>query len=60
MRLILFVLVVLTGVAWVADKLVCSRRQRLSAAVAALAEFDARRAGLQGRYGGGGDVDAAR
>ncbi|MEE2978239.1 MAG: signal peptidase I, partial [Pseudomonadota bacterium] len=38
--LILFVLVVLTGIAWVADKLVF-QRQRQAAAAAALAEFDA-------------------
>ncbi|CAJ0688208.1 signal peptidase I [Ralstonia sp. L16] len=56
--LILFVLVVLTGIAWVADKLVF-QRQRQAAAAAALAEFDAR-AQVQAQYGGGGDIGAAR
>jgi len=56
--LILFVLVVLTGIAWVADKLVF-QRQRQAAAATALAEFDAR-AQVQGQYGGGGDIGAAR
>jgi len=56
--LILFVLVVLTGIAWVADKLVF-QRQRQTAAAAALAEFDAR-AQVQAQYGGGGDIGAAR
>ncbi|HWV07677.1 MULTISPECIES: signal peptidase I [unclassified Ralstonia] len=56
--LILFVLVVLTGIAWVADKLVF-QRQRQVAAAAALAEFDAR-AQVQAQYGGGGDIGAAR
>ncbi|CAJ0716130.1 Signal peptidase I [Ralstonia edaphis] len=56
--LILFVLVVLTGIAWVADKLVF-QRQRQAAAAAALAEFDAR-AQAQAQYGGGGDIGAAR
>ncbi|MDR3098451.1 MAG: signal peptidase I, partial [Paraburkholderia sp.] len=37
--LILFVLVVVTGIAWVADKLVFMPRRRL-AADAAVAEFD--------------------
>lgn len=45
--LILFVLVVITGIAWVADKLVFQRQRRVSAQ-AALAEFDARRGALQG------------
>ena len=56
--LILFVLVVLTGIAWVADKLVF-QRQRQAAAASALAEFDAR-AQVQAQYGGGGDIGAAR
>ena len=56
--LILFVLVVLTGIAWVADKLVF-QRQRQAAAASALAEFDAR-AQLQAQYGGGADIGAAR
>ena len=56
--LILFVLVVLTGIAWVANKLVF-QRQRQAAAVSALAEFDAR-AHVQAQYGGGGDIGAAR
>ena len=56
--LILFVLVVLTGIAWVADKLVF-QRQRQAAATSALAEFDAR-AQVQAQYGGGGDIGAAR
>lgn len=56
--LILFVLVVITGIAWVADKLVF-QRQRQAAASAALAEFDAR-AQVQAQYGGGGDIGAAR
>lgn len=56
--LILFVLVILTGIAWVADKLVF-QRQRQAAAASALAEFDAR-AQVQAQYGGGGDIGAAR
>jgi signal peptidase I len=56
--LILFVLVVLTGIAWVADKLVF-QRQRQAEAASALAEFDAR-AQVQAQYGGGGDIGAAR
>ncbi|WP_059415482.1 signal peptidase I [Cupriavidus basilensis] len=56
--LILFVLVVITGIAWVADKLVFEKQRRLSAQ-AALAEFDARRADLQGRYGTG-EIDTSR
>ncbi|WP_296229423.1 signal peptidase I [Ralstonia sp. UBA689] len=56
--LILFVLVVITGIAWVADKLVF-QRQRQAAAATALAEFDAR-AQVQAQYGGGGDIGAAR
>ncbi|MHA6888376.1 signal peptidase I [Ralstonia pseudosolanacearum] len=56
--LILFVLVVFTGVAWVADKLMF-QRQRQAAATAALAEFDAR-AQAQVQYGAVADVGAAR
>jgi len=56
--LILFVLVVLTGIAWVGGQLVF-QRQRQTAAAAALAEFDAR-AQVQAQYGGGGDIGAAR
>ncbi len=56
--LILFILVVLTGIAWVADKLVF-QRQRQAAAASALAEFDAR-AQVQAQYGGAGDIGAAR
>ncbi|CAJ0801243.1 Signal peptidase I [Ralstonia condita] len=56
--LILFVLVVITGIAWVADKLVF-QRQRQTAAAAALAEFDAR-AQAQAQYAGGADIGAAR
>jgi signal peptidase I len=56
--LILFVLVIITGIAWVADKLVF-QRQRQAAAAAALAEFDAR-AQVQMQYGGAGDIGAAR
>ncbi|WP_420996373.1 signal peptidase I [Cupriavidus sp. 30B13] len=56
--LILFVLVVITGIAWVADKLVFEKQRRLSAQ-AALAEFDSRRADLQGRYGTG-EIDTSR
>ncbi|MGO4305399.1 signal peptidase I [Cupriavidus sp. RAF12] len=48
--LILFVLVVITGIAWVADKLVFER-QRRSVAQLALAEFDARRADMQSMHG---------
>ena len=44
--LILFVLVVITGIAWVADKLVFER-QRRSVTQLALAEFDAQRQHLQ-------------
>ena len=43
--LILFGLVVITGIAWVADKLVFEKQRRLSAH-SALAEFDARRTDL--------------
>jgi signal peptidase I len=56
--LILFILVVITGIAWVADKLVF-QRQRQAAAATALAEFDAR-AQVQAQYGGGGDIGTAR
>ncbi|MDR3385342.1 signal peptidase I [Cupriavidus basilensis] len=56
--LILFVLVVITGIAWVADKLVFEKQRRLSAQ-SALAEFDARKADLQGRYGVG-EIDTSR
>ena len=56
--LILFILVVLTGIAWVADKLVF-QRQRQAAAASALAEFDAR-AQVQAQYGGAGDIGTAR
>ena len=56
--LILFVLVIITGIAWVADKLVF-QRQRQAAAAAALAEFDAR-AQAQMQYGGAGDIGTAR
>ncbi|MGO4327950.1 signal peptidase I [Cupriavidus sp. 2TAF22] len=56
--LILFVLVVITGVAWMADKLVFEKQRRVSAQ-AALAEFDARRTDLQGRYGVG-EIDTSR
>ncbi|AOY93381.1 signal peptidase I [Cupriavidus sp. USMAA2-4] len=55
--LILFVLVVVTGIAWVADKLVFEKQRRL-AAQSALAEFDARQAELQ-RYGQS-DLDHSR
>ncbi|SDO64214.1 signal peptidase I Serine peptidase. MEROPS family S26A [Ralstonia sp. 25mfcol4.1] len=44
--LILFVLVVITGIAWVADKLVFER-QRRSVTQLALAEFDAQRQHMQ-------------
>lgn len=47
--LILFVLVVITGIAWVADKLVFQKQRKMSAQ-AALAEFDARLA-TQQAYG---------
>lgn len=56
--LILFILVVFTGVAWVADKLMF-QRQRQAAATAALAEFDAR-AQAQVQYGAVADVGTAR
>ncbi|SCU73738.1 leader peptidase (signal peptidase I) [Cupriavidus necator] len=56
--LILFVLVVITGVAWVADKLVFERQRRSSARLA-LAEFDSRQADLQGRFGAA-EADATR
>lgn len=48
--LILFVLVVITGIAWVADKLVFER-QRRSVAQLALAEFDAQRQHMQASQG---------
>ncbi|MGY8524024.1 signal peptidase I [Paracidovorax citrulli] len=56
--LILFVLVVITGIAWMADKLVFQKQRRLSAQ-AALAEFDARRAAMQGTSGSA-DFDGSR
>lgn len=48
--LILFVLVVITGIAWVADKLVFER-QRRSVAQLALAEFDAQRRHIEAVQG---------
>jgi signal peptidase I len=48
--LILFVLTVLSGIAWTADRLVF-RKQRQAAATEALREFDTRRAEMQSRYG---------
>ncbi len=48
--LILFVLVVITGMAWVADKLDFGKKRRAEAAEA-LAAFDTRRNELQTRYG---------
>lgn len=56
--LILFVLVVVTGLAWIADKLVFERQRRASAELA-LAEFDSRQTSLQGTYGTA-DIDATR
>lgn len=56
--LILFVLVVITGIAWVADKLVFQKQRRVSAQ-AALAEFDARRAAMPG-HGSGTDFESSR
>lgn len=56
--LILFVLVVITGIAWVADKLVFER-QRRSVAHLALAEFDARRGDMQAVHGST-ELDASR
>lgn len=56
--LILFVLVVITGIAWVADKLVFER-QRRSVAQLALAEFDAQRQHLAAVQGGA-DLDRSR
>ncbi len=56
--LILFVLVVITGIAWVADKLVFER-QRRSVAQLALAEFDAQRQHLA-TVQGGADLDRSR
>jgi len=47
--LILFVLVILTGVAWVADKLVFLPKRR-SAAQAAVAEFDSQQARIGERF----------
>lgn len=55
--LILFVLVVITGIAWLADKLVFERQRRSSAQLA-LAEFDARSTALEGF--GAGDRDLSR
>lgn len=56
--LILFVLVVITGIAWVADKLVFQKQRRVSAQ-AALAEFDARRAAMPG-HGSGTEFESSR
>ncbi|CAG9163815.1 signal peptidase I [Cupriavidus pampae] len=56
--LILFVLVVITGIAWVADKLVFER-QRRSVAQLALAEFDANRGQLATTHGGA-ELDTSR
>jgi len=56
--LILFVLVVITGIAWIADKLVFERQRRASARLA-LAEFDSHQSDLQGRFGSG-EVDSTR
>ncbi|QET01092.1 signal peptidase I [Cupriavidus pauculus] len=56
--LILFVLVVITGIAWVADKLVFER-QRRSVAQLALAEFDANRSQLATTHGGA-ELDTSR
>lgn len=56
--LILFVLVVITGVAWVADKLVFER-QRRGVARLALAEFDAQRQNLANVHGGA-ELDRSR
>ena len=56
--LILFVLVVITGVAWVADKLVFER-QRRGVARLALAEFDAQRQNLA-NVQGGAELDRSR
>ncbi|HVL09928.1 MAG TPA: signal peptidase I [Burkholderiaceae bacterium] len=56
--LILFVLVVITGIAWVADKLYFEKKRR-AAAADALAAFDARRQDLQNRYGVS-DIDTSR
>lgn len=56
--LILFVLVVITGVAWVADKLVFER-QRRGVASLALAEFDAQRQNLA-NVQGGAELDRSR
>ncbi len=47
--LILFVLVVVTGIAWVADKLVFLPRRR-RAAMAAVAEFDRQQARVEARF----------
>lgn len=55
--LILFVLVVITGIAWLADKLVFERQRRSSAQLA-LAEFDARSTALEGF--GAGDREGSR
>ncbi|MCS6765908.1 MAG: signal peptidase I [Candidatus Protistobacter heckmanni] len=48
--LILFILTVVTGIAWAADKLAFAPRRRARAQTA-LAEFDARRPALQASYG---------
>lgn len=56
--LILFVLVVITGIAWVADKLVFER-QRRSVTQLALAEFDARRQHMQAVQAGT-ELDTSR
>jgi signal peptidase I len=56
--LILFVLVVITGVAWIADKLIFERQRRTSAQ-SALAEFDSRQAALSGTYGSA-DIESTR
>lgn len=56
--LILFVLVVITGIAWVADKLIFER-QRRSVAQLALAEFDANRSQLATTHGGT-ELDTSR
>ncbi|MBU63930.1 MAG: signal peptidase I [Cupriavidus sp.] len=56
--LILFVLVVITGIAWVADKLVFER-QRRGVARLALAEFDAQRQNLA-NVQGGAELDRSR
>ncbi len=57
--LILFVLVVITGIAWIADKLVFERQRRASARLA-LAEFDSRQSDLQQSRFGSGEIDSTR